>query len=73
MWRKLRNEEIRNLFFSPNIIRMIKSSGMRWGGGHVPRMGKKRNTYRLSVGKAEGKRLLGRPRRRLEDNIKMDL
>jgi hypothetical protein len=70
-WRKLHNEELRDLYSSPSIIRMIKSRGMRWAG-HVARMGEKRNAYRLLVGKPEGKRPLGRPRRRRADNIKMD-
>jgi hypothetical protein len=60
---------MRPLYSSPNIIRMIKSRRMRWTG-HVARMGKKRNAYRLLVGKPEGKRSLGRPRRRWVDNIK---
>jgi hypothetical protein len=60
------------LYFSPSIIRIIKSRRMRWAE-HVARMGEKRNAYRILVGKPEGKRLLGRPRRRWVDNIKMDL
>jgi hypothetical protein len=71
-WRKLHNEELRYLYSSPSIIRIIKSRRMRWEG-HVARMGEKRNAYRLFVGKPEGKRPLGRPRRRWVDNIKMDL
>jgi hypothetical protein len=71
-WRKLHNEELHNLYFSPSIIRIIKSRWMRWAG-HAARMGDKRNVYRLLVGKPEGKRPLGRPRRRLMDNIKMNL
>jgi hypothetical protein len=67
---KLRNEELHNLYSSPGIIRIIKSRRMRWAG-HVARMGEKRN--RLLVGRPEGKRPLGRPRRRWIDNIKMDL
>jgi hypothetical protein len=59
-WRKLRNEELRDLYSSPSIIRIIKSRGMRWAG-HVVRMGEKRNAYRLLVGKPEGRRPLGRP------------
>jgi hypothetical protein len=72
MWRKLHNEELYNLYFSSSIIRIIKSRWIRWVG-HVVQMGKKRNLYRLLVGKPEGKRPLGRPRSRWIDNIKMDL
>jgi hypothetical protein len=68
---KLHNEELHNLCTSPNIIRMIKPRRMRWAR-HVARMGK-RNTYRVLVGKPGGKTPVGRPRRRLEDNIKIDL
>jgi hypothetical protein len=71
-WRKLHNEELHNLYSSPSIIGIIKSRRMRWAG-HVARMGEKRNVYRLLVGKPEGKRPLGRPRRRWINNIKMDL
>jgi hypothetical protein len=71
-WRKLHNEELRDLYSSPSIIRIIKSRRMRWVG-HVAPIRKKRNAYRLLVGKPEGKRLLGRPRRRWVDNIRMDL
>jgi hypothetical protein len=71
-WRKLHYEELRDLYSSPSIIRIIKSMKMRWAG-HVARMGEKRNAYRLLVGKPEGKRPLGRPRRRWGDNIRMDL
>jgi hypothetical protein len=67
-WRKLHNEELRDLDTSPSIIRISKSRRMRWAG-HVARMGEKRNVYRLLI----GKRPLGRPRRRWIDNIKMDL
>jgi hypothetical protein len=70
-WRKLPNEELHNLYSSPSIIRMIKSRRMRWAG-HVAGMGEKRNAYRLLVGMPEGKRPLGRLRRRRVDNIKMD-
>jgi hypothetical protein len=69
-WRKLHNEELCNLYSSPNIIRMIKSK-MRWAG-HAART-RKRNTYRTSVGKPEEKRPLGKLRRRWVDNIKMGL
>jgi hypothetical protein len=71
-WRKLHNEELHDLYSSPSIIRIMKSERMRWTG-HVARMGKKRNTYRLLVEKPEGRRPLGRPRRRWLDNIRMDL
>jgi hypothetical protein len=71
-WRKLHNEEMHNLYSSPSTIRIIKSRRMRWAG-HVARMGGKRNVYRLLVGKPEGKKPLGRERRRWMDNIKMDL
>ena len=62
-WRKLHNEELNNLYTSPNIVRVIKSRIMRWAG-HVARMGEDRGVHRVLVGKLEGKRLLGRPRRR---------
>jgi hypothetical protein len=71
-WRKLHNEELRDLYSSSSMIRIIKSRRMRWAG-HVARMGEKRNAYRTLVGKLEGKRPLGRPRRRWVDNNKMDL
>jgi hypothetical protein len=71
-WRKLHNEELHNLYSSPSIIRIIKPRRMRWVG-HVARMGQKWNVYRLLVGKPEGKRPLGRPRRRWIDSIKLDL
>jgi hypothetical protein len=69
-WRKLHNEELRDLYSSPNVIRITMSREMRWSG-HVARMGEKRNAYRLLVGKPEGKRPLGRPRRKWVDNIRM--
>jgi hypothetical protein len=71
-WRKLHNEELHNLYSSPSITRMVKSRRMIWAG-HVARMGVKRNAYRILVGNPEGKIPLGRPRRRLVDNIKMNL
>jgi hypothetical protein len=71
-WRKMHNEELRDLYFSSSIIRIIKSRRMRWAG-HVARMVKTRNACRLLVGKPEGERPLGRPRRRWVDNIRMDL
>jgi hypothetical protein len=70
-WRKLPNEELRDLYSSPSIIRIIKSRRMRWAG-QVARMGVKRNAYRLLVGKPVGKRPVGRPRRRWVNNIKID-
>jgi hypothetical protein len=71
-WKKLHNEELHNLYSLSNIVRLIKSRKMRWAG-HVALMGEKRNVYMLLVGKPEGKRPLGRPRRRWIYNIKMDL
>ena len=71
-WRKLHNEEFSDLYSLPNIVRVVKSRRMRWAG-HVARMGEGRGLHRVLVGKPEGKRPLGRPRRRWEDNIKMDL
>jgi hypothetical protein len=71
-WRRLHNEELNDLYSSPNIIRVIKSRRMRWAG-HVARMGEGRGAYRILVGRLEGRRPLGRPRRRWEDNIKMYL
>ena len=70
-WKKLHNEELNNLYSSPNIVRAIKSRRMRWVG-HVARMGGVRDVYRVLVGKPEGRRPLGRPRRRWEDNM-MDI
>jgi len=69
--RKLHNEELNDLYCSPNIFWVIKSKRMRWAG-HVAIMGERRGVYRFLVGKTEGKRPLERPRRRWEDNIKMD-
>jgi hypothetical protein len=71
-WRKLHSGELHNLYSSPDIIRQIKSRRIRWAG-NVARMGEGRNVYRVLVGEPEGKRPLGRPRRRWEDGIKMDL
>ena len=71
-WRKLHNEELKGLYSSPYVVRVIKSRRMRWAG-HVARMGEGRAVYRVLVGKPEGKRPLGRPRRRWDDNIRMDL
>jgi hypothetical protein len=71
-WRKLHNEELRDLYSLVSIIRITESRRMRWAR-HVARMGEKRNAYRLLVGKTEGKRPLARPRSRWVDNIRMDL
>ena len=71
-WRRLHNEELNDLYFSPNILRVIKSIRIRWAG-HVARMGEERGVYRVLVGKPEGKRPLGRPRRRWVDNIRTHL
>ena len=62
-WRRLHNDELNHLYCSPNIVRVIKSRRMRWAG-HVARMGEERWVYRVLVGKPEGRRPLGRPRRR---------
>jgi len=69
---KLRNEELNDLYSLPSIVRVVKSRRMRWAG-HVACMGEDRGVQSVLVGKPEGKRPLGRPRRRWEDNIKMDL
>ena len=71
-WRKLHNEELSDLYSLPNIVRVVKSRRMRWAE-HVARMGEGSGVHRVLVGKPEGKRPLGRSRRRWEDNIKMDL
>ena len=71
-WRKLHNEELNDLYSPPNIVRVIKSRRMRWTS-HVARMEEGRGVHKVLVGKPEGKRPLGRPRRRWEDNIKMDI
>jgi hypothetical protein len=70
-WRILHNGELHDLYSSLNIVRVIKSRGMRWAG-HAARMGEGRGAYRVLVGRPKGKRPLGRPRHRWEDNIKMD-
>ena len=71
-WRKLHTEELNDMYSSPNIVRVIKSRRMRWAE-HVARMGERRDVCRVMLGKPEGKGTFGRPRRRWEDNIKMDL
>jgi hypothetical protein len=71
-WRRLHNDELRNLWSSQNVIRVIKSRRMR-SVVHVARMGEKVHSYKILVGKIEGKRTLGKLRRRWGDNIKMDL
>ena len=71
-WRKLHNEELNDLYSLPNILRVVKSRRMRWAG-HVVRMGEDRGVHRVLVGKPKGNRPLERPRRRWEDNMKMDL
>ena len=71
-WRKLHNEELNDLYSLSNFVRVVKSRRMRWAG-HVARMGEDRGVHRVLVGKPVGKRPLGRPRRRWEDNIRMDL
>jgi len=71
-WRKLHNEELIDLYSSSGIVPVIKSRRMRWAG-HVECMGERRGIYRVLVGKPEGKKPLGNPRRRWEDHIKMDL
>jgi hypothetical protein len=71
-WRKLHNDELHSLYASPNIVRMIKSRRMRWAG-NVARLGQGRGDYRVLIGRPESERPLGRPKRRWEDNIKLDL
>jgi hypothetical protein len=71
-WRKLHNEELDGLYSSPSIIRVIKARRMRWAG-HVACMAEVRGAYNILVGRPEWRRPLGRPRRRWEDNIKMDI
>jgi hypothetical protein len=71
-WRKLHNEKFNDPYSPPNIVRVIKSTRMRWAG-HVAPIGERRGVYRVLVGKPEGKRPHGRPKRRWEDNIKIKL
>jgi hypothetical protein len=71
-WRKLHSEELHNLYSFPDIIRQIKSRRKRWAG-NVAHMGEERKVYKVLVRKPEGNRPLGRPRRRLEDGVRMDL
>jgi hypothetical protein len=71
-WRKLHSEELHGLYSSPSIVRVIKARRMRWAG-HAARMGEVRGAYNILIGRPEGRRPLGRPRRRWEDNIKIDL
>jgi hypothetical protein len=72
MVRELHNEELHGLYSSPSIIRVMKARRMRWAG-HVARMGEVSGAYNILVGRPEGRRPLGRPRQRWEDNIKMDI
>ena len=71
-WRMLHTEELHSLYRSPKIVRVIKSRRMRWAG-HVARMKEGRSAFKILTGKPTGKRPLGRPRRRWEDSIRMDL
>ena len=71
-WRRLHNEELHSLYHSPNLVRVIKSRKLRWAG-HVARMEEGRIAFKILTGKPTGKRILGRPRRRWEDNIRMDI
>jgi len=70
-WKKLHTEELNDLYCSPIVVRVIESRRMRWAV-HIARMGKRRDVYRVLVSMPEGKRSLGSPRHRWEDNIKMD-
>jgi hypothetical protein len=72
VWIKFYNAELNDLYSSPTIVRVIKNIRMRWAG-HVARLGERRGVYRVLVGKPEGKRPVGRPRHRWEDNIKIDV
>jgi len=71
-WRKLHNGELSDLYTLPNIVRAVKLRRMKWAG-HVMCMQERRGVHRVLVGKPEGKRPLGRPSRRWENNIKMGL
>jgi len=71
-WRRLHKEKLNNFYSSPNIVRVIKSRRMRWAG-HVARMGEEKEVYMVLLGKPEGRRQQGRPRRRWVDNIRMEL
>jgi hypothetical protein len=71
-WRRLPNEELNDLYSTPNIVRVIKWRRIRWAG-HVARMGEEKGVYRILVGKPEGRRPLGRPRRRWVNNIRMGI
>jgi hypothetical protein len=71
-WRKLHNEELHGFYSSPSIVRVIKARRMRWAG-HVACMGEVRGAYNILVGTPEGRKPLGRPRHRWQDNIKLDL
>ena len=71
-WRRLQNEELNSLYRSPNIVRVINSRRLKWAG-HVAKMEEGRSVFKILIGKPTGKRPLGRPRRRWEDNIRMDL
>jgi hypothetical protein len=72
VWRRLHNEEFRNMYVSPDSTRVIKSRWMRWVE-HVTCMGKRRHAYKILVGTTEGERVIGRPEQRCENNIRMDL
>ena len=71
-WRRLHNEELNDLYSSPNIVRVIKSRRIRWVG-HVARVGEERRVYRVLLGKPEERRPLGGPRRRWVDTVRMDV
>jgi len=71
-WRRMHNEELNDVYSSPNTVRVITSRRMRWAG-HVARIGEESGLYRVLVGKPEGRRPLGRPRHRWVDNIRTDL